>query len=283
MRKRWRRRCYKPGHGISFIVPFQSTDPYRKAVWAWLRAFWISHLLGVEVVVGKDPRSHRTWRNRYPLPFSKTCAINDAVARSHGDILVIIDSDTLLDPQVILNCAARIRLARKSGVRMWLVPYDSIWRLNRRFTDELIHSNPCNPLEISDPPPPQDVEGKDGSAELRHYGAMIQIMPREAFYIAGGADPKFRGWGHEDAALMWALDTLYAPHKLTSNDILHLWHPRHVMRDVHQPKEQLWQIRVWDEQERPMTNNWLGAQYRKANGDPEKMQALVDAQTEMLA
>jgi hypothetical protein len=96
---------------------------------------------------------------------------------------------------------------------------------------------------------------------------MIQIMPKEAFYLVGGMDPRFAGWGAEDVAMMRAVDTLYHPHKTTSNDVLHLWHPK--IGASHD-------TRMWEGQSGPHANDRLANRYNKATGDPQVMRALTN-------
>lgn len=257
---------------ISLLVPTGGNDPVRRRNWAWLRAYYEAHLHDVEIVIGKDRKSERKWHRRRPLPFSKAVAVNNAFKRSHGDIVVILDNDAYLDAAVVQHCADRLRAQRKADVRSWFVPYSNLYRLTRHVTGEILESDPCHPLTLPSPPPPWDVEGRDGSGPINVFGAMAQIMPREAFITVGGMDPRFRGWGAEDGAFAQALDTLWGPRKNTPNDILHMWHAS-FMSGVAGP---IWQHKMWAHQHEPGVNNWLGARYAKANGNPAAMRALVD-------
>lgn len=255
---------------ISLLVPFETMDPFRIAVWAWLAVFWKCHIPNVQIVVGRDHTSKRPWWDwRPPLVFSKTNAINDAFRRSNGDVIVIVDADVVLNPRVIRHCAERLRVYRKNGIRRWFMPYDKIYRLTQEVTDDLLLSDPCNPLPLPPTPRAQDVEGYDGSGQ--GYGALIQIMPREALELVEGADPRFVGWGGEDASLLHALDTLWGPFKETHNPVWHLWHPRHILGHGKN-----FETRIWEGQESANVNNRLASAYRRARGDRDLMQALVD-------
>ena len=93
-------------------------------------------------------------------------------------------------------------------------------------------------------------------------------MPREAFFLVGGEDPRFCGWGQEDCALLRSLDTLYGQHENTSNDVLHLWHHRIGEIDNHPTRQ-------WVGQSNGNLNARLGQRYEKASGDPSLMRVLI--------
>jgi hypothetical protein len=263
--------CRRPRKQISLLVPLGGSDPGRMQTWQWLKKYWEAQLPEVEIVSGRDRASTNRWWNRTPKPFSKAVAVNNAFRKSHGDIVVMLDADAYLFGSVIEHCAERLRAQRKAHVRSWFIPYAHLYRINRHATKLILDSNPRHPLRLSDPPPPQDVEGRDGSGPINTFGAMCQIMPREAFLVVGGMDPRMRGWGNEDRAFMQALDTLWGLHKNTPNDILHLWHPRIMAGDG-----AMWTVRMWPNQTEPRMNDKLGARYDRAAGKPDEMRALVD-------
>ena len=262
--------CKRRRHRISLLVPLGGDDPARRRAWEWLQRYWRDELPGVEIVIGRDRKSERSrWRRRSPRAFSKAVAVNDAFRRSHGDVIVILDSDAYLAGSVIAHCAERLRKQREAGVRSWFIPYDHLYRLNRSTTGRVLRSDPRHPLRLPSPPPPSDIDGNEGSGPLNVFGAMCQIMPREAFIVAGGMQEKFIGWGGEDYAFAQALDTLWGPHKTTPNDILHLWHPR-----IIGGRGADWTVRMWANQLEPRVNDQLAAQYSRAFGKPEEMRKL---------
>lgn len=258
---------------ISILVPFQSTSPDRLRAWKWLRRYWEDQLPGAEIIVGHDWRSWRTWWHPNPVPFSKTAAINHAFRRSHGDIIVILDADAYLPGQVITHCANRLRAARRRGVRTWFIPYRHLYRLTQAVSEMILRSDPRHPVRLPDPPPPQDLDGSDGSGwgEGHRWGAMIQIMPREALERVLGADPRFRGWGGEDSSLLHALDCLWGEHRKTPNGVEHIWHERLASGPVVEP----WRVRIWDGQETGGANFQLAAQYKAARRNRKRMDEIV--------
>jgi hypothetical protein len=84
-------------------------------------------------------------------------------------------------------------------------------------------------------------------------------MLRSTWENVGGVDPRFVGWGGEDIAFGWALDTLAGPHTNLGAPLYHLWHPLAVDRRKASPE-----------------TDRLAGRYAEANGKPEAMRALID-------
>lgn len=261
---------------ISILVPFQSEDAWRINTWHWLHRYLKDALPNAEIIVGTDPQSRKRRNKSKEKPFSKTVAVNRAFQKSHGDIIVILDSDAYIDTKVIEHCAERIRSARTMGSKLWFVPYMWIWRLTKNATMNVLNSKPRDPYTFSTPPPEEDVEGTDGSGWGRRYGALAQIMPREAFESVGGMDERFRNWGGEDISFLIALNTLWAKHSNTPNDILHLWHTKIIAGEWESSEGKSFEIRAWDNKsDGGRRNDWLSSKYNQVNGDATKMKDLV--------
>lgn len=258
----------KKGHGVSILIPFRCSDPTNQRVknLEWLKQYWANQLPGAEIIVGDDPSTDR--------PFSKSVAVNNAVAKAKGDVFVIVDADGYIDVGSVLHCVNEIRQARKKGRRLWFVPYRQFYRLNQDISAQLLQSDPANPLIFSVPLAEKHILG-DTDPKVGHwYGAMIQIMPREAFDIVGGWDERFRGWGGEDHAAMRAMDTLYVQHKTLPGQVLHVWHPQLGPNGaavvVH------WKERMWENQEQSGANDELSNRYYGAYRNPVKMRRLLE-------
>lgn len=260
----------RKGHGISIVIPFRKSKKYPRQTenFKWLRKYWRKQLPGAQIVVGTD-RSEQ-------LSFSKSAAVNDGVSRATGDVLVIVDADGYISVDAVLYCAKEIRRAREEGHRLWYVPYRQFYRLTEQASNKVLESCPCDPYLFPTPPNPEDIQSRLGSGAGRGhwYGALIQIVPREAFDCVGGWDERFRGWGGEDHSIMRATDTLYWRHKTLPGQVLHLWHP--MFSDEGLGDWFAWSKRLWDDQEKAGSNFKLAGRYTRANGDRKKMQALVD-------
>lgn len=241
---------------ISLLVPFRDDGEHRSRVWDWLERYWKAHLPSVEIVQGHDSGT----------PFSKSAAVNDAARRARGRVFVILDADGYMDPQKLQTCVDNIEAAVREGKRLWYMPYNKLFRLNEHTTLELLRTNPEAAYAVSSPPPEKWLDPGRSHHYGHQYGAMMQVMPREAFFMAGGFDPRFRGWGSEDAAFMRAVDTLYKQHDLAHNDLLHLWHA-HTGND--------YKTRRWVGQT-GSANSRLAQRYNAATGEPDFMRGLVN-------
>ncbi len=240
---------------ISLLIPFSSTDPLRKRNFKWLLEYWKCQLPEAEIIIGKSNSKI----------FCKGEALNNAVRKSTGKVLVILDADAYLSGKVIDRCATRI--LEELDNHLWYVPYRRLYRLNKSVTRLITDSDPCNTWMPIHPVEPKWIENAGHSIKYgNRYGAMIMMFPREAYYTIGKFDERFKGWGGEDVALLRALDTLYGKHKTTDNDIFHLWHPFIGAN---------YQNRRWKGQDHGSVNANLANRYHHATRHPTEMRALV--------
>lgn len=247
----------KPQPKISLLIPFTSNSKQRNKTFRWLLEYWKHELPDAEIIIGKNNGR----------PFCKTAALNDAAEKATGKILVIVDADTYMSGKIIEYCADRILEEIAEGEKLWYVPYRHLYRLNKLATRLVLQSDPADPYRFTSPPDDIYLDDNGMKAGYGHrYGAMIMIFPREALDAIHCFDERFKGWGGEDVALLRALDTLYAKHKTTNTDVLHLWHPT----IGHNYKSRVWQ------NQREQYNNNLATKYHKATRHPSKMRELVE-------
>lgn len=253
---------HQPKPLISLLVPFRGGNASRERAWAWLKLYWAKELPEAEIVMGEN------WES---AGYSKCCATNDAASRARGEIFVILDADAYITAEVIRDSARRILRARQHGHRLWHVPYRHFFRLNAAATERVLTSSPCDPYRFPEPPDPADVENHNGSGghkQAHFYGALIMIMPREAFFAVGGMDPRFHGWSGDDHSMLAALDTLWGRHKTLNHQVLHLHHDS---------IGTTWRDKTWEGQPLGSKHSQhLATRYSNAMGDHHKMRRLVD-------
>ena len=258
-------RHRRRGQGISILIPFRCLDkdnPRMKNV-EWLQRYWKAQLPSAEVIIGADPEVDK--------PFSKSVACNNAAAQATGDVLVFIDADGYISADSIVYCAEEIREARKRNKKLWFVPYRYFYRLTEEASKLLLSSDPSHPYVYDFPLDAKYLLNDSGTRIGHWYGAMIQIVPSEAFDLVGGWDIRFRGWGGEDHAAMRALDTLYNLHKTLPGAVMHIWHPMLGPQGV---SDWIAKDRRWEGQ--TGTNNTLSYRYYHAMRSPKIMRKLVD-------
>jgi N-terminal domain of galactosyltransferase len=252
-----RRRSQAKGKGVSIITPFRPDNLRRQQTWDWLSAYYRYHLPKAEFITCTNDG----------VPFCKTAAFNDGVRQAHGDIFVLLDADCYMRHETILTAAKNIRAARKHGEKLWYIPYRRFYRITNLASWYVLTSTANDPFEFKDPPRPDYIEERQGNSQGHWFGALCQIMPREAYEEVGGMDERFAGWGGEDLAFMRAVDTLWAKHKTLDVQILHLHHPK---------IGTVWTTRRWEGQETAGSNNRLADRYYGAVGDRRRMRKLVE-------
>jgi hypothetical protein len=255
---KWHHRGRKRRPQISLLVPFRDDGEQRVRTWHWLLDYWMRNLDSVEVVEGHTAS----------IPFNKSQAVNAAACHARGRVFVILDADIYMDANVIQGCADRIDFELGRGNRKWFMPYDHFYRLTQEATTDLMATDSSLPYNVSSPPPESWIMPGNPADYGHQYGAGIMVMPREAFFLVNGMDPRFnRGWGSEDGSMLRALDTLYCQHEVVHKDVLHFWHTRPGHNYL---------TRRWVGQIQGVANSRLAQRYAQATGDVGWMRSLVD-------
>lgn len=241
---------------LSLLVPFRDDGEHRGRVWRWLRRYWRERGLDAEIIQGWDDHS----------PFSKANAVNNAARLARGRTFAILDADAYLVPEALERCADDIEGKMRRGRHTWYMPYNRLYRLNQKTTLDLIAGD-ASASPITAAPPQADLEPVGTDPHYGHmYGAMAQVMPREAFWAVGGMDPRFRGWGCEDISLLRALDALWGHHEVADEQVLHFWHARIGSK----LDDRQWVGQTWG-----AANSRLAQRYAGAIAEPEYMRGLA--------
>lgn len=216
---------------FSIVIPCDDGSE-RREINQWVQNWYRRTYEGREVIVSVSEGQ----------PFNKSVAINRGVLRASCDLLVIVDSDTMIVPE---------QLAK--GINDdWTIPFNRVLNLTQAAT--------CRCLEdgiVFADLQPDDVEHiREGF--VRAGG--VWIVSRAIFEEVGGCDERYAGWGGEDDSFCRAANTLVKHLRIVPGDVYHLWHPPNPGRN--------------DFQQRPNYRLWR--RYCRATGKPEYMRALVD-------
>lgn len=179
------------------LVPQRADGAERDRAWAYLSGLWAG--LGWEVITGACP----------PGPWVKALAVADALSRASGDVLVLADADAWC-PGVVAAVEA------VNDGAPWAVPHTLVHRLTKGATDCLYGTEGFGGPLI------------EQRVEQRPYPGMVGggcTVLRRDVYEACPLDPRFRGWGQEDAAWGVALTALYGSPWRSTEPLWHLWHP----------------------------------------------------------
>lgn len=137
-------------------------------------------------------------------------SLNRAYRKSTKDIIVIADSDIVYDPNLLKESITYVN----SG--QWVIPFSRILGLSKETSQLLLQQPNEWPLAVK----------TEAAAEpATAFVGGFNVLGREAYEKVGGYDERFVGWGGEDEAFAYALDTLIGHHIRLEGEMVHLWHP----------------------------------------------------------
>jgi hypothetical protein len=157
------------------------------AAYARVREFWAQQFPRWPVIVADSDTEI----------FSLAQARNNAVRAAHTDAVVIADADTLPTP-------ANVRAAVNDPAGVWW-PFSSYRILAPQYVD--------TPLKKLAGLPTLYQWGGDGANGV---GGCLVTTPGE-YWRLGGQPPEFIGWGHEDTAFTFIVETLSTLRRLPGN------------------------------------------------------------------
>lgn len=191
---------------ISALIPYKPDGGVRDYLWSLVKKRYETLLPEIELCVGYDDSE----------PFCRSRAINQAAKQAKGELFLLVDTDVVYDPALI------DRIVPLVHSHPWIIPFYNGYRLTAQATERLIREGLPASIQAS----PEEIEGNDSFA-----GAFINIVLRDRFEAIQGMDERFLGWGGEDGALVYSLDTIFGNHYRLSESIYHLWHPRPILVD----------------------------------------------------
>jgi hypothetical protein len=217
---------------VSLIVPYRAA-PNREAAWRWLERYWRTAHPEWEIVLGDGGAD----------PWSRSEAINDAARRATGDVYVVADADTY-----------------PAGREDWAIE-QALWNAGQCFPfAELVHLTHIATMQLVSNDALWVAEKPSAEAWRWASGSSLFAIRAESFWLAGGFDPRFRGWCYEDVAFSEAVGCLVEPWVRAEGVVYHLWHPAH---------------EGWVNTSQDAANLALVERYHRARWSPEEMRALV--------
>lgn len=188
---------------IRIIVPRGGPpDRHRDALWAYCRRYWERELPHVRIVEG-DPG---------PGLYNRSRAVNDG-ARGAWDVAIILDSDVILDVDLVETGIARaVATGRK------VVPFKIRNLVSEAGTRRILGGYQGNWNAM--------VTGR----ETWNISTCV-IVTRDLWDQVGGFDERFEGWGGEDNAFSDSCKVLGGGIEKLPGTAWHLWHPWSPLRD----------------------------------------------------
>lgn len=186
---------------LSVLIPYQPDGGPRDEALSFVLRFYKHILPSADICIGEIGADE---------PFSRSRAINRAASRASGSIFIIADGDIVYDPQLVADSVRWIEQGR------WVIPFSRINRLTQRISRLVIEGEAIWPLET-------EPDTRDEHAAFFVGG--LNIVGRGAFERIGGYDERFIGWGGEDEAFAYTMDTLVGEHIRLDGLMYHFWHP----------------------------------------------------------
>jgi hypothetical protein len=215
------------------VIPFAGDDPHRVRALHWIRDRYQS--CGLAVHIGKGN----------PDAWSKADAVADALDDVDADLLIIADAD------VWAPDLGKAVGAVQDGRTEWAIPHRRVHRLTPVATRHVIDGD----LTLS------DCRAWDERPYVGIIGGGVVVVTVE-LYGRVPLDRRFIGWGGEDNAWGYALQTIAGSPVRYAGPLWHLWHPP-------QPRPRRARGSAANEQ--------LRTDYRSAQVDVDRMRELVEA------
>lgn len=220
---------------VSIVVAWRDMgDPHRRAAWDFVRGHYDRTDWELVVESGTDDAT-----------FGRAAAINAAIGRATGSLIVQSDPDSMARPEVLAH--ALDLAAEADGL---VIPHDRYLYLTEEATRGLLSGMP-----------PFGFGAADCEVEPGQGVGNVTVFSRATWEAAGGFDENFGLWGGDDAAFAYVCSALVAPTRRLFGDMVHLWHPRLPQSHPGHPGYQA-QMSI------------LG-RYRDAAGSAERIRALV--------
>lgn len=223
------------------IIPFSPADeaPERIAAFEFVARWYNDHHPRWPIIVGASPD-----------PWSKGAAVANAVRDvllEGVDVLVIADADSfIVEPRILAEAVDLV----ERGLANWVTPHQFVYRLKPAETERVL-AGAAPRLGHTHRAP---YEGPIGGG--------VTVVSRSAFDTVNGIDRRFLGWGGEDIAFGYALETLCPPGRRLAGALVHLWHPHPAPTLRGSPESEA-----------------LVAAYTDARGLRRRMRAMVDGAT----
>lgn len=186
---------------VSILIPYAPDLGPRDAALKWVLKYYERCMPEVEICIGQSSSDL----------FNRSQAINQAAQQATRNVFVLVDGDTVYDPSLIVES---LPLLEQYG---WVIPFHWSYDISEESSRVVLQSEPGWPLEV-------EVKESDCRDFSGAPGGRIAIVTRKNFETVRGMDERFLGWGWEDLALAWSLDTMCGHHIRLDRYIYHLWH-----------------------------------------------------------
>lgn len=185
---------------ISALLPYKPGNGERDEIFKFVKKRYEELMPNIELCIGIDNSEY----------FNKSRAVNKAARQATGEVFIIVDTDVIFNINLIDIIISNI------DNFPWIIPFSNGYRLNAQATQRILKEAVTSNISIS-------LSEVEDNCVIK--GALMNVMKRECFEKIGGMDERFEGWGGEDEALAYTLETICGTHGRLNEDIYHLRHP----------------------------------------------------------
>jgi hypothetical protein len=190
------------GVSTAIIIPYRDRgkDPLRAANLERCLEWWAG--FGAPVIVADDGREG-------DAQFNRSAAYNRGTAQTDADMLVYVESDTLIPYEQIHQAIEMAQ--RRLGM---VVPFTHQKKLSE--TDSVL-------VRGREKEPADCIPTRHPYGENTNYGC-CNVLSRRALEGIGQWDEQFEGHGHDDNGMFHAFDTVFKPVRWVDGNSYHLYH-----------------------------------------------------------
>lgn len=247
---------------VSVVIPYRDTGRGRERHdhVVWILARLRENFPDWSIIVSSDGRN-------VGEPWSAATARVRGVRRTAGEVIVLMDADTWVRPPSLVQAVEYVA----SGEHPWVMTHQQILRLSLPQTQLYKATGRVDPFEEWNAP---RVLRLMETAPYRQFPGGVPTVISRALFEECPPDVRFDGWGCEDNAWGWALETLHEQCWRLEGNALHFWHepdPWRVIR-TQNPHYRSHEFESHSE---------LGRRYMEANGNPEAMRTIVQEHVDL--
>jgi hypothetical protein len=200
------------GTDVSVVIAYRDMGcEYRRASFHYVKAWY--EAAGFEVVVESGSSD---------ASFTRASAINTAIGRASGRVIVQSDPDSLV-PLTTLRHAIDLAAMPYSPM---VIPHSEYLYASPDWTSSILSGE----AEIWDT--------AECDCETYGYGGSgnVVVFTRALWELADRFDERFGLWGGDDAAFRYVCEALRGPAERLVGPMVHLWHPRLPQSEPGHPK-----------------------------------------------
>lgn len=147
------------------------------------------------------------------IPFNRSAALNASHSKSHGDVFIVADADTIINELFVLRA---INLIQDGPC--WSIPFTNYYSMPKDSTERILNGSPGQLLfePTFDPVPTNNPPIARG----------IHVITREGWEKCGPCDEGFIGWGCEDGQRKALMFYRLGTPNIVPGFCMHLWHER---------------------------------------------------------